>query len=334
MTSRGRPTLPHPHTPTLPHSHVSKLKTYMQLLRLPNLPTAVADVLMGFLLVRGDFSEGTILALLVGASCLIYLAGMVLNDVYDQEVDARDRPHRPIPSGRVHPGFARLLGMQMLVLGMALAWLASYLAEDWRAGLVSAGLVAMVYLYDRVLKQTPLGPAAMGACRMLNVLLGASAAGIDGTPWQAVHNVAAGGIGLYVVGVTLFARTEAQTSSRAQLTLAMLIMLLGIGLLSTLVEWPDQMALRHVLPHTFHVSAPMRWYLSWAALAVLATWRCAWAICQPTPGMVQMAVKQCILSLVVLDAAASYPAAGFIGAAVIMALLIPATTLGRWIYST
>ena len=41
-----------------------------------------------------------------------------------------------------------------------------------RPGVVAALLATAILLYDAWLKRTPLGPLAMGACRMLNVLLG------------------------------------------------------------------------------------------------------------------------------------------------------------------
>ena len=81
----------------------STLLGYLQLLRLPNVFTAIADVLMGFLVTHAVIQpgEGWILALLATTSVLLYMAGMVLNDVFDADVDARERPWRPIPSGRV-----------------------------------------------------------------------------------------------------------------------------------------------------------------------------------------------------------------------------------------
>ena len=45
---------------------------------------------------------------------------MVLNDVFDLEIDRRERPERPLPSGRVSLRAARLLGWTLLVLGMLL----------------------------------------------------------------------------------------------------------------------------------------------------------------------------------------------------------------------
>ena len=74
---------------------------WLQLVRLPNVFTAAADVAMGYLVTHDTLRPATHFALLAAASCLLYLSGMVLNDVFDADADARERPERPIPSGRV-----------------------------------------------------------------------------------------------------------------------------------------------------------------------------------------------------------------------------------------
>ncbi|MEZ6072374.1 MAG: UbiA family prenyltransferase [Pirellulales bacterium] len=155
------------------------VRAYLELFRLPNVFTAIADVALGFLLthvsvVAGPTSQLVTFTLLVMASCFLYTAGMVLNDAFDAEIDAAERPHRPIPSGRVSPVAARWLGRQMLLVGVALGWLAGWSSGSWRCGVVATLLAGCVYAYDARLKATCWGPLAMGGCRMLNVLLGAS----------------------------------------------------------------------------------------------------------------------------------------------------------------
>ena len=83
---------------------------WLQLLRLPNVFTAAADVTMGYVVAKGELQPALHFGLLVAASCLLYLSGMVLNDVFDAEVDAVEQPHRPIPSGRVSRRAAALVG--------------------------------------------------------------------------------------------------------------------------------------------------------------------------------------------------------------------------------
>ena len=45
-------------------------------------------------------------ALVALAMVFFYTAGMVLNDVADAEIDRRERPERPIPSGAISPAAA------------------------------------------------------------------------------------------------------------------------------------------------------------------------------------------------------------------------------------
>ncbi|MBI3837614.1 MAG: UbiA family prenyltransferase [Planctomycetia bacterium] len=300
------------------------MRAYLELLRLPNVFTAMADILLGFLFTHEQLQPWPQFALLLGASSSLYLAGMVLNDFFDQAQDARERPARPIPSGRVSAKTARRLGFGMLALGAALGWAAGMSAGEIRPALVAMLLATAVLIYDGVLKKTPLAPLVMGACRMLNVLLGMSVAAQS---WQAVNWLVAGGIGLYIVGVTVFARTEARESDRPQLILGMAILLGGIALLAWLPHW----ATGEEWPA---IRIPQRWNLFWSLIGLLAGWRCLRAIVDPRPALVQAAVKNCIFSLVVLDAGACLAVQDTYWGLVILSLLVPTTMLGRWVYST
>lgn len=305
-----------------------RLRAYLELFRLPNVFTAIADVLMGFLLLHASFEPWAPLALLVIASGLLYMAGMVLNDVFDLEIDARDRPGRPLPSGRIDPGFAKLLGCELMLVGVAAGWLAAWLVGCWAPGIVATALAAAVWLYDAWLKRTPLGPLGMGSCRFLNVLLGTSAAA---AMWHVMHWIVAAGIGLYIVGVTWFARTEARRSARPQLAAALGVILAGLALLTSFPWWADETLAQLSMP-VYAQQAPWLWLM--VALAAIIAIRCALAVIDPQPLRVQTAVKQCILSLIMLDAAVCLAVRGPTYALVILLLLVPATFLGRWIYST
>ncbi len=56
----------------------SKPLAYLQLARIPNVFTALADVTMGFLVVHQSLEPYPVFLLLAGASCCLYTAGMVL----------------------------------------------------------------------------------------------------------------------------------------------------------------------------------------------------------------------------------------------------------------
>lgn len=144
------------------------LRAWAELLRLPALFTVPGDVLAGASASGGRPSPRTLLA--IGASLCLYEAGMALNDWADLDEDTAERPHRPLPSGRVRPGAALAAASVCTAAGLALA------ARAGRPALaVAIPLAAAVWAYDLGLKRTPAGPAAMAAARGLDLLLGAAA---------------------------------------------------------------------------------------------------------------------------------------------------------------
>ena len=97
-------------------------------------------------------------------------------------------------------------------------------------------------------------------------------------PLQAEHWLVAGGIGVYVAGVTWFARRESGESSRRQLALATAVMVAGhrhAGLVAPLVR-----------PRPFRACGidPSWWYLLMGVLGLLIVWRCLGAVIEPVPG--------------------------------------------------
>ncbi|MFJ2674433.1 SCO3242 family prenyltransferase [Streptomyces sp. NPDC087525] len=144
------------------------MRAWAELLRVSALFTVPGDALAGAAALGARPNRSTALA--VGASLCLYEAGMALNDWADREEDAIDRPHRPIPSGRISPPAALAAAGALTAAGLALA------ARAGRTSLaVGTALAATVWAYDLRLKHTAAGPAAMGAARALDVLLGATA---------------------------------------------------------------------------------------------------------------------------------------------------------------
>jgi 4-hydroxybenzoate polyprenyltransferase len=306
---------------------------WLKLLRLPNVFTAVADVMMGYLVTHGNLQPTSQLALLIAASCLLYLSGMVLNDVFDIEVDSRDRPQRPIPSGGVSLRVASAIGWAMLASGVLLGWFTSFAASDWRPGAVASLLAGCIVLYDGVLKRTPIAPLLMGACRALNVFLGMSlaplaaevaSAKVEWAGWAAW--LIAAGLAVYVAGVTIFARTEARASTRSRLVLGFIVLLVGIGLLATtpaISEFRPPIIVR-----------PGGWYLLWGVLALITARRCVLAILRPTPENVQAAVRHCVQTIIVLDAAVCVGYAGPMWGLAVILLLVPTLLLTLYLDAT
>ncbi len=184
----------------------------MRLFRLPNLFTVPGDPLAGFLLARGWFGWGIVPGAL--AALLLYSAGLLLNDFFDREADARGRPERPVPSGAVPAGAVAVVGGVLLVAGALLGWAATGPDGRW----VPLALAAAILAYDAALKRLPVvGPVTMGACRAGSIVLGAACAGQLARP--AVLTAAAI-LWAYTTAITILAAGEARAVRRGVESLA------------------------------------------------------------------------------------------------------------------
>ncbi|MES1185659.1 MAG: UbiA family prenyltransferase, partial [Myxococcales bacterium] len=183
------------------------LRTLLTLGRTSNLPTVWSNVLSGAVLSGAVFSPGALgLLLLVGSA--FYEGGMFLNDAFDAELDARERPGRPIPSGKVRRSTVFVLGFGLLLLGLVLLGVAPLLhltrpgVDAWLAGL---GTCVAVLVYNRWHKGFAWSPMVMGACR---AGLYATAALAVSARLGTVVLIGAGSLWLYIVGLTHIARFE------------------------------------------------------------------------------------------------------------------------------
>lgn len=183
-----------------------RVLAYATLVRLPNVFTAPPDVIAGGALVAaagGTVSVWSIAALSV-ASASIYAGGTTLNDYFDADIDAVERPERPIPSGRISRRGALTFGVALLSVGVVV----SAVSVGLMAGIVAATVAGLVVLYDGVAKDTALGFAVMGMTRGVNVVLGTTAGeGLSTLPtWVFIVPVA---ITVYIATLTWMAADEA-----------------------------------------------------------------------------------------------------------------------------
>src|SRR5262245_57200362 len=127
------------------------MRAYAQLVRLPNVFTAFADIGLAALVAGALPQRWLPFLILLAASGCLYCAGMVWNDFFDVEQDRRERPFPPLPSGRVTMRAAAVLGCVLLAAGLLLAFVAGwFLGPGWSATplLVAALLVAAILAYD------------------------------------------------------------------------------------------------------------------------------------------------------------------------------------------
>lgn len=146
---------------------VRRWKVYLRLGRVSNLPTVWTNVAAGAWL-AGAPPSPALLVLVATAMSLFYTGGMFLNDAFDREIDARQRPDRPIAAGLVGAGHVFGVGFGLLTAGEILIGCAAALASAGAAPLVGgAALAGAIVLYDAWHKQNPVSPVVMGMCRAL-----------------------------------------------------------------------------------------------------------------------------------------------------------------------
>lgn len=311
------------------------IKAFAQLVRLPNVFTAVSNICGVYFLTHADLDDWPTLVLLIASSACLYLAGMVLNDVYDAAVDAVERPFRPIPSGRISETAARQFGWGLAIAGVLFALATSGRLRSPTPVLIAVLLTLAIWLYDGLLKQTPLAPLMMGLCRTLNILLGLSPMATGLLEWHRMYWLIAAGVGTYVVGITWFARGEARDDvSRLRLAAALIVMLGGTAMIGYFPRWRDSTLVEAAEPIRAEQMGGA-WVLLWILFGFFTFRRAIVAVATPEPENIQAAVKQAIFSIVIYDAAICSAARSpeTYGVA-ILCLLVPMNVLGRWVYST
>ena len=200
-----------------------KLRAVLRLGRVSNLPTVWTNALAGAVLGAGTtISTGAVIGAALVLS-LLYIGGMWLNDAFDAEIDARERPSRPIPSGEISQTVVFLVGGALLVFAVLLG-----LFFGSAPAAAALALAAAILLYDWLHKRTALSPLIMGGTRFLCYVFGALVAG----GLSAAALIGAAGLFAHVVGLTYAAKQEAYDRIGRAWPLAVLAVPPIIGLVS------------------------------------------------------------------------------------------------------
>lgn len=189
-----------------PSTLKARAGAHLALARISNAPTVVSNVIAGAALagvLRPAFTPVMDIALLALAMVLYYTAGMYLNDLFDRKLDARERPERPLPSGRVSSTEALIVTVLLFATGTFL------LALVGRASLISGlVLVGLIVLYDAWHKSNPLSPVLMASTRVMvyvtAFLTFAPTVTFSFLFWTLI-------MGLYIIGLTYIAKTETRS---------------------------------------------------------------------------------------------------------------------------
>ena len=148
------------------------VRDYLVLVRLPNLFTLPSNILVGIAAISSlafTLTSFIQFLLLVTISVLLYCVGIVLNDLYDFDIDKKERPNRPLPSGKISRRSAIVLVAIFSTLALILSLLVSFSTL-----VISSILFLTIFGYDKYLKNTHAGPLTIASARVMNILLGTS----------------------------------------------------------------------------------------------------------------------------------------------------------------
>ncbi len=283
---------------------------HLRLMRPANIVTAIADVLAGFAVsgaalqlfsAEGSDSSSLVNSLLwlIIATIGLYGGGIVFNDVFDAELDRKERPERPIPSGEASIMSATILAVLLLIIGIAAAFQVTFLS-----GIIAVVVAALAVLYDAWGKHHLIfGPVNMGLCRGGNLLLGVSAipAVVQDLWFLALIPV------VYIAAITIISRGEVHGSNKKALVGGALMYGAIIGVLIIMaflsnIEWWQVM--------------PFVLLFAWFIFPPLLK-----AIRKQEPQLIGKAVKAGVISLIILNATLASAFAGWMYGVVVLLLL-------------
>lgn len=275
-------------------------------MRPANIVTAIADILAGiaisgFFLHSADHFSPVLWLIL--STIGLYGGGVVMNDVFDAELDGIERPERPIPAGLISKREAATLGLSLLAGGVVSAFMVSMVT-----GLIALIIAAAAVVYDKWGKHHALwGPLNMGLCRGLNLLLGLSI--IPGQVQEywflAIIPV------IYIAAITMISRGEVHGGGKPILYSAgFLYGLAMVGVLYISISQDQQVV-------------TIFFIILWALMVFLPLRN---AVRKPEGKMIGRAVKAGVLALILMNAAWA-SAFGVTYLALIIVLLLPLSIL-------
>ena len=187
-----------------------KIKAFLELGRVSNLPTCISNVTAGFYLgSRGEIQDpASWVASLLSILCL-YESGMVLNSILDFKIDQIERPLRPIPSGRVSLLEAWIL--YFIFMSLAVFFTAFFCSQAMSIIML---LILFIISYNIFHAKYLWSTLVMGACRgttyVIAAIFGGEVRPTNTTLFLALF------LTLYITAVSLFARNELNASNSSR----------------------------------------------------------------------------------------------------------------------
>jgi len=218
----------------------------------------------------------------------LYGGGIVFNDVFDANLDAKERPERAIPSGRVSKTQATILGITLF----AIALIASF-QVNIVSGCIAIFIMVFALIYDFKAKHHVVyGPLCMGLCRAGNILLGSSFAP------EIMPSISFIGLFpiLYIAAITLISKGEVTGGDKK-------LGLIAFGMVTVVII---SIPIMSILP-IFNFLHALPFLLLFGWMVVPAFFKAAKTAISSD---IRNAVKRGVISLIILN---SVLAAGFAG---------------------
>lgn len=249
----------------------------LQLGRVSNLPTVWTNTLAAIVLSGQAISLTHIISLMIAMS-LAYVGGMFLNDAFDRNIDAQERPERPIPSKRVAAREVFISGFSMLLITVMIVTAVGIQTSNALAALVgSTALCLSIVAYNIWHKGNPISPLLMGLCRLLVYICCAMSLTTEPQQWVFIGALVTLS---YLIGLTYTAKQE------------------QFGQVSTL--WPLAFLTIPIMLGIYHINDST---LVLASVFVLSLWilYCLRLILRRQPGDIPRAVVRLIAGISLVD---------------------------------
>lgn len=295
------------------------IRDYLALVRFPNLFTIPSNIMVGFSqLVLFPEARMENLLLLTITSILLYVVGIIINDYRDLELDRKERPDRPLPSGKISRRSALAIAFIATILAIILATFVGISSL-----LLAVILLITIVAYDCWLKNNILGYFTIALARVFNVVLGCSPGItilITNQNDLARISVILVSTFLYVTAISYMSRIEVEPSpkkSNFQISVVLLSLVPAILTYFTLMgffKWDLFLSL--VIFVGMLVKSLVRKYGS------------------SNPKVIRKIVRNLVLSIIILDSAFMSGTLGFAYGLSLLVLLIPAVIISRRFYVT
>ena len=283
------------------------IRAYLQLFRIPGIFTVFSNILLGFFIVQDGIIQWVSLVFLLVTSGFLFLSGVTLNDFFDYSLDKKERPERPLVSGKISRKHAFLFGITFIIIANLFAFFVSI-----QALIISLLMSGLIFSYDIKLKHISiLGILDLSLIRFLNIFLGASIVLLNKE--IIILSIP---LATLVAGISVLAKHELSTSSK-YILLNKIFVIITI-LLATIIVINNNVSYNLIFLIIFIV-------LSYLPFAIFNN---------KSSQDVKKIVTIQLLNIIILDATLIATISEILFAVITISLYIPAYFISKKIYFT